>query len=272
MNQKTLAIDLIRLDGDTQARLAVSEDAVEDYAEVVAASTIWKFPRVVVFHDGSDYWLADGFHRVLAAQRCSRGSIPCEIHKGTARDALLFAMTANDTNGLRMSAADKRRCVEILLDSGDYKTQREMASVAGVSERTVRRIVADRRPSSRTVSGSSGGNGAVADRKRITERGKSGDSDTPDRREDQGSIGGDTGGEEQSASGSDERRSPAGNAAVHAGSNPASATEFHTITSVERKKARTGIGMLRRVFADYQPANDLVHQLNEIVNSCKVVG
>ena len=141
-----LSVDLPRIDGDTQSRVAINEDTVADYAEVISNSDgDWPFPSLDVFHDGTDYYVADGFHRFLAAQRSKRGTFPCRIHKGTAKDARIFGMTANDTHGLRMTRADKRACVEWLLDCGDKMTQVAISKAAGVSVRTVRTIVTDRK-------------------------------------------------------------------------------------------------------------------------------
>ena len=144
--KQTLPIDLLRTDAGTQSRVSISDDTVEDYAEVLRNSTGWPFPAVDVFHDGSEYYVADGFHRVLSAHRVKRASIPCCIHKGTVTDARIFAMTANDSHGLRMSREDKRACVEWLLDNHPRMRQREVAEKAGVSARTVQYIVADRKP------------------------------------------------------------------------------------------------------------------------------
>lgn len=138
-----LAIDLLRIDGDTQCRLKIDEDTVEDYASLIV-DTNWPFPPLDVFHDGSDYFVGDGFHRLLAGRRVNRASIPCRVHKGTARDAKIFGMTANDKHGMRMTRADKRACVEWLLDNGDM-TQKAIAEAAGVSPRTVKYIVAENR-------------------------------------------------------------------------------------------------------------------------------
>lgn len=143
---KALSIDLLRIDGDTQARVSINEDTVEDYAAIIAEGNgDWQMGPVDVFHDGSEYWLADGFHRTLAAIRVERASIPCIVHKGTQRDARIFGMTANDQHGLRMTRADKRRCVEWLLDNGGKMTQQKIAETAGVHVNTVKNVVAERR-------------------------------------------------------------------------------------------------------------------------------
>jgi hypothetical protein len=153
-----LPIDLIRIDGQTQARIKINEDAVDDYAEVIKdAGGDWPFDPIDVFFDGSNYFVADGFHRTLAAIRMKRASIPCRVHQGTAKDAKIFGMTANDTHGIRMTREDKRACVEWLLDYGGRMTQAEIAQKSGVTERSVRRIVSERNSETdnRTLSGSS---------------------------------------------------------------------------------------------------------------------
>ena len=143
---ETLSIDLLRLDAGTQARVKTSEETVVEYAELLTEKTGWPFNNPVdVFHDGTDYFVADGFHRVLAANRVKRASVPCRLHNGTAHDAKIFGMTANDQHGLRMSRADKRSCVEWLLDNGGKMKQEEIAQKAGVGVRTVKRIVGERK-------------------------------------------------------------------------------------------------------------------------------
>jgi len=141
---QNLAIDLIRIDGGTQSRVAINQDTVDEYAELIVDSE-WPFPPLDVFHDGSEYFVGDGFHRVIAGQRAKRGSIPCQVHKGTARDARIYGMTANDKHGMRMTRADKRACVEWLLDNAGKMTQKAIAETAGVSARTVHAIVAEQK-------------------------------------------------------------------------------------------------------------------------------
>lgn len=167
---QTLSIDLLRLDGGTQARLGVDQDTVDTYAEVLEKEAgEWPFGEVDVFFDGSDYFVADGFHRTLAGIRVKRSSVPCRVHQGTARDAKIFGMTANDTHGLRMSREDKRSCVEWLIENCPKMIQSTMAETAGVSERTVRTIVSKNRqvagsPSKPSVGSSNSGSSSSSTR------------------------------------------------------------------------------------------------------------
>jgi uncharacterized ParB-like nuclease family protein len=150
-SKKPLPVELPRIDGDTQSRVKTNDDTLDDYAALIEDSgTDWPFPPIDVFHDGTDYFVADGFHRLLAAIRAKRGTIPCVIHNGGAFDARVFGMTANDRHGMRMTRADKRKCVEWLLDNGGKMTQKAIAEAAGVTSRTVKMIIADRNPTSIT--------------------------------------------------------------------------------------------------------------------------
>ncbi len=61
-----LPINRIRTDGGTQPRAALDINTIRDYAELLHNGV--KFPPVDVFWDRSEYWLADGFHRLRAMQ------------------------------------------------------------------------------------------------------------------------------------------------------------------------------------------------------------
>ena len=93
-------VELIRLDADTQSREGVTAELVEEYAAAWLHGA--KFPPLDVFQgrDG-DYYLADGFHRFLAAKHVAKASVPCRVFRGSARDAFLFACTTNQAHGLR---------------------------------------------------------------------------------------------------------------------------------------------------------------------------
>ena len=70
---------------------------------------------VVVFHDGVDHWLADGFHRYHASRRIEALESVAEVRTGTRRDAVLYSVGANASHGQRRTNADKRRAVMTLL-------------------------------------------------------------------------------------------------------------------------------------------------------------
>lgn len=129
-----LGLSQIRLDGGTQSRAQLSEEAIDEYAERYAEGA--PMPPVVVFHDGAVYWLADGFHRCAGAVRAGKDTVPVEVKQGTQRDAILYSVGANSKHGLRRTNADKRRAVEMLLRDEEWakKSDRWIAEQCGVSD------------------------------------------------------------------------------------------------------------------------------------------
>lgn len=134
---KTLNINNIVIDKGTQSREKISEDTVSDYAEAMSAGD--QFPPITVFHDGVDYYLADGFHRLHAVRRIGKTSIQADVKTGTLRDAILYSLGANRDHGLRRTNADKRKCVQTLLEDFEWGelSVNEMARICGVSPQLV---------------------------------------------------------------------------------------------------------------------------------------
>ena len=130
---KKLLLNAIRIDGGTQSRVEISTDVAGEYAEAIKAGA--EFPPVVVFHDGADYWLADGFHRFHAHAKAGKASIPAEVKAGTQRDAVLYSLGANCAHGLRRSNADKRKAVSAMLADAEWSqwSDRKIAEACGVS-------------------------------------------------------------------------------------------------------------------------------------------
>lgn len=126
-------IELIRIDKGTQSRVAISQETVDDYARQMEDGA--NFPSVIVFHDGVEYYLADGFHRYFATQKNKSKGIAADIINGTLREAILYSLKANKLHGLRPSTDDKRKSVTIMLIDPEWKewADREIARHCGVS-------------------------------------------------------------------------------------------------------------------------------------------
>ena len=139
---KTLNLAVLRLDGDTQARLALSQEKVQEYAALMEDGE--EFRPVDAFFDGSDYWLADGFHRYFATKANKKTSIAVTIHNGTLEDAQLFAFAANKGHGLHMLATDIRHCIVRMLEHPRWGswTNAAIAKHVGTSKMTVGRVKA----------------------------------------------------------------------------------------------------------------------------------
>lgn len=147
-------VNLIRADGGTQIRAELNDDTVTEYSDAMREGK--NFPPVTLYYDGSEYWLADGFHRFRAAKLAGLAEIPEEITPGTRRDAILHSVGANANHGLRRTNADKRRAVETLLNDEEWCrwSDREIAKAAGVSHPFVATI---RSPESSEATGSQRG-------------------------------------------------------------------------------------------------------------------
>lgn len=133
---QSLSLDLIDIYGGTQARVKTNEEAIESYAEEMSNGTV--FPPVSVYYDGATYWLADGFHRYLAAKRIEAPTILAEVQPGGRADALRHALGANATNGVYRNNADKRNAVEIALEEWPDRANPVIAEICKVSPELVR--------------------------------------------------------------------------------------------------------------------------------------
>ena len=131
--EKTLPMDVIRIDGGTQSRSRIHEDMVADYALKMSEGDV--FPPGVAFFDGKEYWLADGFHRYHALRSNKKASMVCRIVNGTVRDAILYSYGANGMHGMQMTNEDKRRIVLEMLNDFEWGSwsDREIARKCHVS-------------------------------------------------------------------------------------------------------------------------------------------
>ena len=140
-----VTVSNIRMDGGTQMRAGLDEQTLADYAEKFTGHHAWgDFPPVVLYYDGADYWVGDGFHRITAYQNAVIGSnpnaaIPADVRSGTRRDAILHAAGANSGHGLRRTNADKRRSVEVMLNDEEWRqwSDGNIAQRCAVSDRFV---------------------------------------------------------------------------------------------------------------------------------------
>jgi hypothetical protein len=134
---KPVKVADIILDPECQPRVSIDTAIVEEYAERLQAGAI--FENIEVYQDGKKFWCADGFHRVMAYKAAERGNIPANVHQGGKREAILHAVGANATHGLKRTNADKRRAVEMLLRDAEWQqwSDRQIADQCGVSNNFV---------------------------------------------------------------------------------------------------------------------------------------
>src|SRR5260370_35529204 len=104
-------LDRIRTDEEGQTRIKVRPAVVREYAAAMAEQVAeggLRFPPVILFTDGGEYWLGDGFHRVFAARKAGLSEIAADVRAGTQRDAVLFCICAHRAHGFPRSNAGTR--------------------------------------------------------------------------------------------------------------------------------------------------------------------
>jgi len=120
-------LDCIRCDEDIQTREVREGEALDQLRELYRDDPDALPPVIVFLDDWGDYWLADGFYRVKVAREAMGTGAPhtirAEVRKGTKRNAILCAVTANAKHGLPLTAAEKRGVVERLLQDGQGLVQ-----------------------------------------------------------------------------------------------------------------------------------------------------
>ncbi len=135
MMSSQLELSKIEIDRALQSRIGgVNGPVASDYEDAMREGVV--FPPIVVFFDGDQYHLADGFHRVSAAVHLGLTTISADMREGSKRDAEFFAMTeANSTHGLQLTRDDKRKRAQHLLmdDEWSQLSNREIARRTGVS-------------------------------------------------------------------------------------------------------------------------------------------
>lgn len=135
-----MRVKLSDISNDTsiQCRSRIEIEVICDYAERMTDSDV--FPPVTLFSDGKTYWIADGWHRVMAAKHIGANDIDADVKHGTRLDALKVALKANSVHGLRRSNEDKRRCVQVACAEFPFNSNRQIAVMCGVSDTFVNKI------------------------------------------------------------------------------------------------------------------------------------
>lgn len=129
---KEIALSAISVDASTQTRASINESVVTEYAARMLDGV--QFPAITLFSDGNQYYIGDGFHRVLAKQRNGAVTIEAEVQSGTRRDAIWYALGANREHGHRMTTADKKRAIVVALETWPEMSQHRIAEQIGCAQ------------------------------------------------------------------------------------------------------------------------------------------
>ncbi len=140
-------ISLAEINNDrrTQLRVASDGDQIDNLVAAMRAGVA--LPPIDIFAAGDGtFYIADGWHRFMAAAEIARGdltkTISATLHDGGFAEALKFALGANAAHGLRRTNKDKRHCVEVACEQFSELSNRAIAELCKVSYQ----MVNDHRP------------------------------------------------------------------------------------------------------------------------------
>ena len=87
----------ITVDSSLQPRNGLNQDKLTEYSKLLLDSS--DFDPVDLFYDGSNYWLADGFHRIEVYRKAGKTHIPATVREGTRRNAIILVLSATLSMG-----------------------------------------------------------------------------------------------------------------------------------------------------------------------------
>lgn len=152
-SHKSLKLSDIKRDPRLQMREALDQDHIEQLAEVVRGGADLN-GEATVFYDGTDYWLADGYHSWEAYDSAGRVAMPCHIIPGAFRDAQRFALSANSKHGKKRQYGDIKRAVSTALIDPEWGRLSfgAVADLCGTNTKHVSRIAVELSNSGVTLS------------------------------------------------------------------------------------------------------------------------
>ena len=125
-----------------QIRDGLSEAAVERYAETLQAveAIAWPFPPVVLNQTPAGYVCIDGAHRIAAAMKAGRETVEAKVVTLSDADAKVEAACANMTNGLPLSASERKKAIARLIELRPSWADTAIAKVMGIHRNSVARV------------------------------------------------------------------------------------------------------------------------------------
>jgi hypothetical protein len=138
-----LSIFTIEADPRVQQRAALDLDTVAAYTALYQEGV--DLGPLVAFTDGKSMFLADGFHRIQAANLAGIEWVSVEVHPATGPDAFrdaLFHATKCNLHGKPLSNADKRKRVVTMIQDPEWGrwSDNGIAKHCGVAQSFVSKI------------------------------------------------------------------------------------------------------------------------------------
>jgi len=136
-----MKLSQITLDTSLQMREKIDAEVVSEYSQALLDGA--KFPPIVLFHDGKNYYIGDGWTRILAHQLAGFEIINADVRMGSYDDALDYALKdANKDHGQRYTNADKRKKVLKAVHTPRYSeaSARKLGEICNVSHAFVAKV------------------------------------------------------------------------------------------------------------------------------------
>lgn len=139
-NLQTLPLSKLALRPETQSRAAIDQDTVQNYCDSMLDGE--EFPPIIVFFDGLEYYVVDGYHRCYASKKAGIKDVAAKVMSGSLRDAILYSTGVNPDHGLPRNRDDKRKIVMKFLDDFEWSewTDAAIARKCHISAMTIGRI------------------------------------------------------------------------------------------------------------------------------------
>lgn len=125
-------------EGGAQIRFSEYEDYISKYAEILKDRG-WIFPPVDVVEIGGRYVIADGHHRVKAAQRAGIANVPINVVGTTLEEAEDVAYIQNSEHGKPLTQEEQRAFRRKRILENPDKTASELAQMLKCSHVTILR-------------------------------------------------------------------------------------------------------------------------------------
>jgi ParB-like chromosome segregation protein Spo0J len=130
-----IALRKIVVDPTIQIRRSNHEPTIRRYAE-----SFEKLPPVELFDTPDGLLLADGFHRVAAAERLGLSTIDAKVRKGSRKAALEFAVVSNTKNADPLTPDERDDGIRRHKQLHPEWSQRQIAETMSVSQATIQRV------------------------------------------------------------------------------------------------------------------------------------
>lgn len=128
---RTVDLQLIELDKTLQCRKFIDKKIVEEYSALIAEKVA--MPPLKVVAVAGRLLLVDGFTRHAAYILAGKTKCQIDVCKGSYLDAVAEACGANKTHGLRRTAEDIQRAVDLAEKSFPDLSPTDVANMVGIS-------------------------------------------------------------------------------------------------------------------------------------------